>query len=175
MASDERRDLDQQLDDALRSYAAEAPASGLEGRVLARVRRGSSAWLWAGAVAVAAAAAFVMIFFQRPFYVLVPSAPVREATVRPVTPVPLRPAQRPITRAKIEQAKGQKVKIEAPKARAPKLPMFPSAPPLTAEEQALVQLALQAAKAEEAAPAPPPKPLEPIRIAGISIEPLQVR
>jgi hypothetical protein len=163
MASEESKSLDRILDQALRSYAAQEPRAGLEKRVLARMGSRRRGWRWVAALAAATATAAMVLWVREPAPVAHPpsggpAVVARMERVEPATP-PV-PVRAPVAAPRQKRAKPP----------LPRREVFPSASPMTAEERALVRLALRAAE-ERAAVRPPERlELEPVRISSIVIE-----
>ena len=127
-----RDELDQLLDSALGTYSKKEPWSGLDDRVLSRVRRKERRWLWA-AIAVPVAAAILMaIAIMRPRVEI----PVVKDSVPP-TPVVEEVRHAVVTKA-------AKHSLRAVRTAAPKQSQFPAPAPLTEDERALLDLASRA-------------------------------
>jgi hypothetical protein len=155
VASDE---LDRLIDDALAGYVNAEPRVGLETRILRRVEGGARRawWRWVWAVPVLASFAAWM---------LVPPREERlELTARVVMP----PAPA------VTGARPRPVVRPARPAEPPKRPLFPTPAPLTAEEQALVTLAVQHPEALRQMASSNRSWTEPIHIEELKIEPLHI-
>jgi hypothetical protein len=133
------QELDRLIDGVLPGYLAEPP-TGIEQRILARVRR-PRVWPWAAGLAVAAAIA-VAIVVPRPAAVDAPPlvavhaskapavqvTPVRVSGKRPVRPIPLSRRERTLIEfAKANPELARQVLVDAPERMAGPLEMQPIA------------------------------------------------
>lgn len=167
MANEPRDALDRLLDEGLASYAAEEPRTGLEQRVLHRVRAEGARprWLflrWAlPAAALACVVAGVMLRTQ--------PAPAPERQVASQIPPPEVPAAVP---APEEPAAPPRQRPARPSL--PKLAVFPTPMPLTPEERALTRVVVSAPEENTDAAGDSPQGIEPIEVDKIEIPPLQI-
>jgi hypothetical protein len=168
---DERRGrfVDDLLDASLRRYRSGEPRLGLENRILAGVRTRSAerqrgTWIWglAGvAAAVCMAAIVIYISRRQPAPARAPS-PV--ATRQPAPPVVVRQEVAPILRPTRHVRRA---------AAAPRRPeQFPTPAPLSEQEKLLLLYVSEAPQAELEAPIIPN--LEPLRVAGLRIAPIEI-
>jgi hypothetical protein len=170
MEDDRGDELDLVLDRALRSYSAEEPWPGLEERVekRARVQAPRHGFQWAWAAALAAVPVLVVLAVM-----------IVQRRVQPLQPVASAPAPPPMTAVQREPATPGAPKASHPvrpslvQAKLPKAKTFPEVSAMTAEERALVTLAVRLPpEVREMAMAAPASP-EPIRIEGLKIEQLE--
>jgi hypothetical protein len=135
-------DLDQIIDAALPSYAAEEPQPGLEHRILARAlaephRRGVFVWTWR--FALPALSCLLLSLTMRQHHVVSPatSPNMKAATQPPKADLATKTA--PVHGSR-NAPKNRFVQDPVPNADKPlpKEDTFPSPAPLTAEEQALL-------------------------------------
>ena len=151
-------ELDQLLNEALATYSSAEPRPGIQQRVLRHIRTAAAPrrpWWQLAAIAVPALATLWLISIHHAVPVQAPAPPatlpppVIAHVDPPVAPVPQRPVR---TRRR-----------EA----------FPRPAPLSAEERALVALAIQfPQQAPELVKPAEPRPIEPIEIPKLEISPL---
>ena len=152
MNGDAKDKLDRMLDAALAEYANVEPPTGMERRILARVRESGAGrrmvwWRWVAA-AIPALACVVALLVYRDSPVI---EPPRLALSVPPAPVLARPVAKRASRPR--------------PAPLPRREVFPTPAPLSAEERALLVLVAQSAeKAVELLTPVEPKPIEPITI-----------
>ncbi len=157
-------DLDKLIDSGLAEYSNAEPLSGLDGRILGRIRVEAAArrrrrifWLLALAIPEVAVILFA-VWMQKAAPKVVP--------VARVSPPPIVQAPPPVI-----DAKAVTRPRTAPRPRRMELPkqaVFPTPSPLTPQERMLVALAESHPRALEM------KPVEQIEIEPIEIAPLQV-
>jgi hypothetical protein len=144
---DEKRDsLDDLLDASLARYASVEPRTGLEGRVIARLRaeRERPRWTWAWQLAAAGLATLLAVALI--MHVERGRGPVRKAGAANASVTRIAPptvASAPvIARQPAKRTAGRTVKASrasAPSTLGPRRSMFPSPAPLTTEERLLVR------------------------------------
>jgi hypothetical protein len=155
MSGDAKDKLDRMLDAALAEYANVEPPTGMERRILARVRESGAGrrmvwWRWAAAIPALACVIAVLVYREQPAI-----EPPRLALSVPPAPVLARPVAKPVLRPRPVPL--------------PKLEVFPTPSPLSAEERALAMLVAQfPEKAVELLTPVEPKPIEPIKIEPLS-------
>jgi len=199
----EKDDLDRLLDSALATYADPGPEAGLENRILEALaterradqshrafarRRRRLVWVIAVPVAAAVLLSFSIANINR---ISSSRSPQVSQLVRPSSP---KPGNRPETSRRIEPTsssgksgglkghKSSRAAQAAPSTRAsaalvsplPKLDVFPTPKPLTAEERALLDVAVKAPpQARQAIVEAQEQNKEPLHIAAIHIPPLE--
>ena len=157
-----RDELDRLIDGALASYSTAEPLTGLEARVLNRVRAVRARLrllVWGLAFVVAASVVVVGIVVRTEQHVAVPKPMTAKVTPAPAAPAPMKPVARV---RRVAHRRGPRP--------LPKLEQFPSPTPLTAQERALVALARQDPEelgkfAEMERQSEAPLEIQPIQIA----------
>ncbi len=173
---DSRDQFDQELDDALATYANAPESEGLERRVLARVtqrtvRRGPILQ-WA-AVALATVAAGCWLFWSQPL-----NPPARKQLVdNAISAAHKIEASKTVTlpprHLAIALANTRKPRRILKRLAEPKLPQFPTPFPMTAEERALLRLARGDQKLIAQGLTHLGGPVEPIQVTALEIKPLE--
>jgi len=145
-ASETRDYLDRYLDRALSAYSSTEPRSGLEQRVLAHIQSVPAShpwWIWLAVPALAILVVLV-ILSRRPVLPIQPAiahnqtqtAPIRQSTTERPAEIAVRtnisPAHHRREYTAVAGNRHQKL--------LPRLPTFPSAQPLSRQEQLLVAL-----------------------------------
>ncbi|MFP5209968.1 MAG: hypothetical protein ACLGRW_11835 [Acidobacteriota bacterium] len=182
------------IDAALATYADPGPDSGLDRRVMARIAEARISaeaapaprhrWLpWAIALPVAACLLLFLLMLSGPKPLHSPAstpeqasqsqeAPIVVARTAPSTAPQAVPAHR--AKAPGHEPRSRAAALAAKPAPLPKLDVFPTPRPLTPEEQALVEFAAHATKAErESFFAAQQQADEPLHIAAIQIPPIE--
>ncbi|MDE3150299.1 MAG: hypothetical protein KGL37_12590 [Acidobacteriota bacterium] len=180
------------IDAALATYADPGPDSGLDRRVMARISEARIAaepaprrrWLpWAIALPAAACLLLFLLVLSGPKQLHPPSSNPEQANQSQEAPIAVARTA-PSTAPQALPAHGTKAPGHGPRSRAtalaakpaplPKLDVFPTPRPLTPEEQALVEFAAHATKAErESFFAAQQQADEPLQIVAIQIPPLE--
>lgn len=162
-------ELDRLLDDALSAYTAAPERPGLEERVLRRTReakRRRNYWVTYGSLAAAIVIGLIFVMPSRfaPQQIPPPTSEKHAATLEAVplvpkpTPAPAAmPAKRPVQKRLIQKRHTE-----------PKRYVFPTPSPLTTQETALLEIA----HSQPAQLAVLSRPLQPLDIPLIQIEPL---
>ena len=172
----DRDPLDRLLDDALTTYADPGPA--LAPGVLAHIAARNAAsrrtrWFWAAGLATAAA---VLLLILVPSHTTLPphTAPRTQAAASP-SPKPVEHAATalPAHHAAPHMRPAEHRALPTP-APLPRQQTFPAPSPLTNQEQALIQLvSALPPKQQKHLMETQQQPVEPLRIAAISIPPLE--
>jgi hypothetical protein len=168
------RDLDQQIDRALASYADQEPDPALRTRILARTAEAAPRprRLWLLASAAACAAALAIAFLQHPATPAPrPEPPATASTASaPESPSPVSSVPRQTSHPRPALAARRSHRGERPALL--REASFPSPAPLTAEENIVLKFAMEhPAQARQVLTAPAARPIEnaPLSIAPIHI------
>jgi hypothetical protein len=182
MNSDDRDELDEVIDGALRAYSSADALGGLEDRVLRRVQAVGAArrspWFYrlGFAIPVLAAVLFAGIALRMGWN----SQPLATNEIQQAAvsePLSLMPGPQPIPAARVPEPKpgiGTGQRPIAPARSLPKEEFFPARVPITDEERALVAWVSRAPiEAAQAFADLQKRTTEPIAIQPIQIPPLQ--
>jgi hypothetical protein len=192
----EKDDLDLLLDSALTTYADPGPDSGLEQRVLSAMAAAQTAgerrrlgrprrWWPAWAIAVPVAACLLVLWLSIPRSVHAPSIQPQASQSHPPLSSPgshVASGSRPPAHRALREHDPIRVTHAVPSTMAsasgtsplPKLDVFPTPKPLTAQERALLVVAIKAPpQAREAMVEAQEQNNGPHRIAAIHIPPLE--
>jgi hypothetical protein len=170
MRIDDRNELDQILDSALASYSARHPWPGIEQRVINRLSQAKprERWLrWVVPAPVLAGTLAIVAYWFRPE---APHANVPGRVVQ--STVALESEIQPRTSASVARA----VRVHRPpslRPRAAKAAVFPAPSPLTAEERALMQLAVSNPEVLQHAQISRQQWNRPLTMESINIPPLE--
>jgi hypothetical protein len=174
LGHDDDRDLDQQIDRALASYADQEPDPALRTRILARAAEAAprSRRLWLLVPAATCAAALAIAFLQHPATPAPrPEPPAAASTASaPESPAPMSSVPRQTTHPHPALVAHRSRRGERPALL--REASFPSPAPLTAAENIVLKFAMEhAAQARQVLTAPAARPIEaaPLSIAPIHI------
>ncbi len=169
-------DLDRLIDAALASYADPGPDSGVERRVLARIRTTSlqhrRRLIWAAGLPAFAAAGLMLLFVTNMSrHTGLGSQREKVSQIESVRTAPPGGLNAPSRRAAVGSSMyaRRRARSAAPMAIPPKRDTFPSPAPLSHEERALVALLAHTPATQRQDLAIWLQPAEPIHIATISI------
>lgn len=180
MAGNQQESLDQVLDQALTSYVAQEPRTGIEQRVLARIRsegavRRFTWWRWALLAPAAACALLAVVLWPHQDLKKAAMMPATE-TAHTVTPVRTEPTEPVLKEVQaVRKHRPHLVAVVAKKPESlPKLDVFPTPEPMSPQMQALAAYVEQHPRqAQETLANEPTKiVIAPIQIAAIEIKPL---
>jgi hypothetical protein len=177
MTSDNRKDLDNLIEEGLSSYSRQEARPGLELRVLNHVRNAGPRVRfvfprWAFAIPALACGLLLFAWLHTsPVQKPVVQQKVTQQKVTPAPPAVTEAAITPASQVPVER----KPRSVAKRAALPKLQQFPSPAPITKEERLLLAfVARSPEKAREILTEDRRWTAEPIRIEEIDIQPLQI-